>query len=162
MLVKKDVKVVSSTIVGDQVITHLINGTIASLKNIVPINLNIDNPKLIKESLQLEYGVLIGIIGDIEGKLILSGNPTVFRSIGQSMFGMSLEGDMLLSFSGELGNMIAGGLSTKLVEKNINMDIIHPTILQGNVTLTGFKKALQITALFEKARMMNICLLLDS
>ena len=51
--------------------------------------------------------MLIGITGDVKGLLVLEGNEIVFGGIGEAMFGMPLEGEMLGSFSGELGNMIA-------------------------------------------------------
>ena len=34
----------------------------------------------------------------------------VIDKIGQAMFGMSIEGEMVESFTGELGNMVAGNL----------------------------------------------------
>ena len=94
----------------NKLIMDLLNGTYSTLRTIVPIHHEIKKPRLLEQSLHLQFGVLIGITVDIKGKLILAGDSTIFGSIGESMFGMPLEGDMLLSFSGELGNMIAGGL----------------------------------------------------
>ncbi|WP_084781886.1 chemotaxis protein CheX [Bacillus niameyensis] len=142
-------------------ITYLLNGTIQSLKNIVPIPHEITKPKLLGRSLELQYGVLIGIIGDIKGKLIIAGQSATFGAIGEVMFGMALEGEMLASFSGELGNMIAGSLATIIVEHGVNMDITSPTIIQGDVTLTGYDKAIQLTSMFANAGDLEIYLLLD-
>nr|WP_272914185.1 chemotaxis protein CheX [Bacillus dakarensis] len=100
--------------------------------------------------------------GDVKGKLILSGDSKVFGSIGEMMFGMKLEKDMLSSFSGELGNMIAGGISSRIFEEGLQTDITSPTVLSGNTTISGYGRALHIPASFEKMGEMGIFLLLDS
>ena len=150
-----------SVIFQEQLITDLLDSTYSSLKTIVPVNHEIRKPQVLNQSLHLNFGVLIGITIDIKGKLILAGNPTIFGSIGESMFGMPLEGEMLVSFSGELGNLIAGGLSTNLVERGINTDITSPTIIEGNVTLSGYKNALQMSAVFDNGEEMDIYILID-
>ncbi|HLT55818.1 MAG TPA: chemotaxis protein CheX [Bacillota bacterium] len=142
-------------------VTHLLNGTHTSLQSIVPIPYKISKPKLLGKALDLQFGVLIGITGDLKGKLILSGEHAVFSEIGKSMFGMDIEGEMLTSFSGELGNMLAGNLSAKIEEHGIRTDITAPTIMEGKTTLSGFDKAIQLTADFENTGNMNIYLLID-
>ncbi|MBS4206208.1 chemotaxis protein CheX [Lederbergia citrea] len=142
-------------------ITHLLNGTITAFKNIVPIKHDILKPKLLGQSLYLQYGVLIGVTGELKGKLILAGDSTVFGAIGRSMFGMPLEGEMLVSFSGELGNMIAGSLSTVIAQNGIKTDITSPTIMSGETTLSGYEKAIQLTIKLEDIGEMEIYLLLD-
>nr|WP_226037134.1 chemotaxis protein CheX [Aquibacillus saliphilus] len=144
-----------------QNVTNLLNGTITSIKNVIPLELNLDKPQISEQSLKIEFGVLIGITGDIKGKMILNGDPAVFGYIGHKMFGMPLEGEMLSSFSGELGNMIAGGMSTNIIEQGLGTDITSPTILEGKTTLRGYKKALLLPVSFESAGTMNIYLLLD-
>lgn len=144
-----------------QLITNLLNDTHSSLSTIMPINYEMKEPRLLEETLNIQFGVFISISIDINGKLILAGNPTIFSSIGESMFGMALEGEMLLSFTGELGNLFAGSLSTNLAKREINTDISSPIILQGNTTLSGFQKALQMTVVFENGEEMEIYLLLD-
>ena len=57
---------------------------------------------------------------------------------------MALEGEMLESFAGELGNMIAGSLSTFISQKGINMDITPPTVLVGQTKVYGFSKAFRL------------------
>src|SRR5699024_5787188 len=93
---------------GNTFINELSNGTYTSLKTVITIDHQIAKPTLLNQYLHLHFGVLIGITGDVKGQLILSGEQHVFGSIGKAMFGADLEGDMLMSFSGELGNMIAG------------------------------------------------------
>jgi len=145
----------------NRTVRDLLNGTFTSFKNVVPIKHEIKKPQLLGKSLHLQYGVLIGITGDIKGNLILSSNPGVFSSISEVMFGMSLDGDMLASFSGELGNMIAGCLSTIIVENGIKTDITSPTIMEGNTTLSGYEKAIQLTIVMDGTGEMDIFLLLD-
>lgn len=143
------------------VIKELLNGTYASIKNVIPLKHTIDKPELIKGSIHIEFGVLIGIIGDVGGKLVLTGQRDVFSAIGQAMFNMPLEGEMLTSFSGELGNMLAGRLSTTIVNKGINTDITSPTIIEGDSKLSGFSQALKVSVLFEDVGVIHLYLLLD-
>ncbi|MFD1360416.1 chemotaxis protein CheX [Lentibacillus salinarum] len=145
----------------NKMVTELLNGTFSSLETVVSIEHTRMKPQLLERNFHIEYGVLIGITGDIKGKLILSGNPAVFSKIGETMYGMPLEGDMLLSFSGELGNMIAGGLATNIVENGININITAPTLMQGNTTLSGFKQGLRVTTSFDHTGEIDIILLLD-
>lgn len=77
------------------------------------------------------------------------------------MFGMPLEGEMLLSFSGELGNMIAGAISTNIADSGTDINITAPTIMQGDTTLSGYKQALEITVQFNNVGKMNTYLLID-
>ena len=145
----------------NQIITSLLNGTFASIRNVVPLPFTRNNPSLLNRDLQLKFGVLIGITGDIKGKLVLTGELPVFASIGEAMFGMTVEGDMLFSFSGELGNMIAGGLSTNIIEQGIKTDITSPTVMEGDTRLTGFGNALYVPVSFEGAGDIGIYLLID-
>lgn len=142
-------------------ITHLLNGTLSSLKTVVPMQFEIRKPKLIEKNFRLTFGVFIGITGDIKGKLVLSSSSELFGSIGELMFGMSLEVEMLNSFSGELGNMIAGGLSTNIAEKDININITAPTIMTGDTTLSGYKEGVEVTTIFEADKEMKLFLLMD-
>lgn len=139
----------------------LLNGTYSAIQAVVPIKHEMSKPQLLEKSLHIQFGVLIGITGDVRGKLVLSGDTSLFGSIGQLMFGMALEGEMLTSFSGELGNMLAGSLSTNIVEEGINTDITSPTIIEGNTTLSGYEKALHVTVEFVGIGEMKIFLLLD-
>ena len=142
-------------------VVFLLNGMNTSLKSIIPIPCEIAKPTLVGTSLSLSFGDLIGLTGDAKGKLILAGDPSVFAAIGEAMFGMAVEGEMLASFSGELGNMLAGNLSTTIVQNGIKTDITAPTILQGTTTLSGYEKAVELSVEFEKIGKLDIYLLLD-
>ncbi|SHF90281.1 chemotaxis protein CheX [Ornithinibacillus halophilus] len=142
-------------------ITVLLNGTIASLNNVLPMKHELSKPILQKDKIELSYAVLIGVTGDLKGKLVLLGEPSIFGSIGKVMFGMALEGEMLSSFSGELGNMVAGGIATNIVDHGLNIDITAPTILQGNTSLSGYKQAINLRVRLESGEELGLYLLLD-
>lgn len=150
-----------TSIERNRLITVLLNSTYTSIKSVVPINYQMSKPSLLDKTLNLQFGVLIGVTGGIKGRIILAGEPAVFGSIGEMMFGMNLEGEMLASFSGELGNMLAGRISTTIVENGIKTDITAPTIMEGDTTLSGSEKAIKTTAAFDDVGDLDIYLLLD-
>ena len=131
-------------------IQTILNGTIHALKTILPMNISIASPSLTTEPYtQEEMGVLIGLIGDLKGRVIIDGSSSIFGSIGSSMFGMPLEGEMLESFTGEFGNMIAGNLCTHAGQNNLELDITPPTVMVGNTKLYGFQHAFRLPAAIE-------------
>jgi len=142
--------------------TEILNGTIQSVKSVIPCAIQIDKPNVINEPFtQKSIGVLIGITGDFRGRIIIDGNEQVFGKIGELMFGMFLEGVMLDSFSGELGNMIAGNLSTFVSQNGIEIDITPPTVLVGETKMFGFEKALSLPISLENIGQLSIVLILE-
>jgi chemotaxis protein CheX len=126
-------------------VTDILNGTIESVKSVLPFELTVDKPGLFNQPFdQHSVGVLIGMTGDVRGRIILNGDEQLFGRIGEGMFGMVLEGEMLESFAGELGNMIAGNLSTSIANSGYNMDITPPTVLVGHTKVYGFEKAFRL------------------
>jgi len=120
----------------------ILNGTIHALKSILPMDIEVKSPSIISEPVQQQQmGVLIGLIGDLKGRVIIDSSPEVFSGIGSTMFGMPLEGEMLESFTGEFGNMIAGNLCTAVGQESLEIDITPPTVMVGNTKLYGFEKA---------------------
>nr|WP_254119477.1 chemotaxis protein CheX [Bacillus sp. FJAT-29790] len=121
------------------------NGTIESVKSVLPLEITVEKPALFTQPYtQHSIGVLIGMTGDAKGRIIIDGDEIVFGKIGEAMFGMMLEGEMLESFAGELGNMIAGGLSTFVSQRGFEMDITPPTVLIGQTKVYGFTKAFRL------------------
>lgn len=143
------------------VVKDLLNSTFAAIETVIPLKHHISKPQLSKDPINLSFGVLIGITGHIKGKLMLTGELSTFAQIGETMFGMPVEGEMLTSFSGELGNMLAGNISTNIVEKGFNIDITYPSIIQGSTKILGYKQAIKLCATFENTGDMDIYLLLD-
>ncbi|MFJ7975348.1 chemotaxis protein CheX [Peribacillus sp. JNUCC 23] len=144
-------------------ISGVLNGTIQAVKTIIPLNLEMSKPLLINEPfLQNGIGVLIGMTGDVRGRLLIEGNQDAIGRIGETMFGMTLEGEMLESFAAELGNMIAGNLATQLTVDNIVMDISPPTVLVGETKLYGFEKAIHLSITIEADQEIHILLMIES
>lgn len=126
-------------------ITDILNGTIESVKAVLPFEVTFEKPSLFTQPFtQHSVGVLIGMTGDVRGRIIINGDEEVFGKVGEGMFGMIIEGEMLESFAGELGNMIAGNLSTTISQEGFEMDITPPTVLVGQTKVYGFEKAFRL------------------
>lgn len=124
-------------------ITALLNATLASIHGLTHIETG--KPDMVSAPiLQTDYGVLIGIVGDVKGRMFILGESGVFVQAGVTMYGVELTGDMLESFVGEFGNSVAGHTATILYNQAIKIDITPPTTMQGHVKLGGFNKALQV------------------
>lgn len=144
-------------------ITTILNGTIESIRSVIPLTMAIDKPSLFTQPFtQMSISVLIGMTGDLCGRLMIEGHETMFGNIGETMFGMPLEGEMLKSFTGELGNMIAGNLATIVSQKGITIDITPPTVLVGQTKIYGFDKAFRVPIHFENKGELQLILTIDN
>lgn len=140
----------------------VLNGMIHSLKTVIPLDLDVKSPSLMAQPFeQQEMGVLIGMIGDLKGRIIIDSLPENFADIGNAMFGMPLEGEMLHSFTGELGNMLAGNLCTFVAQNDIELDITPPTVVVGHVKLYGFKHAFRLPVVLPNSGSLTIILTID-
>ncbi|QHE52467.1 chemotaxis protein CheX [Pontibacillus sp. HMF3514] len=145
-----------------QGITEVLNGTIESVKSIIPFDVHIDSPSLIEAPLiQAELGVLIGMTGDMKGRLVIEGNHQSIGSIGEKMFGMPIEGEMLESFTGELANMIAGNLATVVSQREVSIDITPPTVIVGSTKISGFKKAFRVPVELNEEGSLQLILMVE-
>lgn len=143
-------------------IQTILNGSIQVLNNILPMNISITSPTMTSEPfIQDGIGVLIGLTGDIKGRVIIDSAPTTFGAIGAKMFGMPLEGEMLESFTGEFGNMFAGNFATLLGENAFVVDITPPTVFVGNTKIYGFDKAFRLPAEIDGAGNITILFTID-
>jgi len=132
-------------------ITSLLNATLNSIHELV--NIEAEKPSMMKAPLlQTDFGVLVGILGDLRGRLFILGESAVFAHAGVTMYGMELEGDMLESFVGEFGNSVAGHTATRLYNQSIKIDITPPTTMQGKVKLGGFGTAISVPFLLNGAK----------
>ncbi|MGG3956685.1 chemotaxis protein CheX [Bhargavaea massiliensis] len=144
-------------------ITTILNGTIESIRSVIPLAMTTEKPSLFTQPFtQTSINVLIGMTGDLRGRLMIEGHETIFGSIGETMFGMPLEGEMLKSFTGELGNMIAGNLATIVSQKGITIDITPPTVLVGQTKIYGFDKAFRVPIHFENKGELQLILTIDN
>jgi len=140
----------------------ILNGAISSLTTVIPTKLDILPPSLITQPFeQKQICVLIGLVGSIKGRLIIDTTKDVISTIGQSMFGMAIEGEMLESFTGELGNMIAGNLCTVLEKNGLLLDISPPTVMTGNAKFYGFSKAFVLPVRLEEGGTLTVLLTID-
>ncbi|MFA9558180.1 chemotaxis protein CheX [Evansella sp. AB-rgal1] len=139
----------SETIIAEKqnvIIKESINGMISSIKSVIPANLSFNPPVLIqKDYHQSDLGVIIGITGDFSGQILIEGEETAFNSIAQVMYGMELEGEMLESFVGELGNQISGHMVTTLSQNSFSLNISPPTVIVGKSKYTAFKNAIKLS-----------------
>ncbi|MFD1735519.1 chemotaxis protein CheX [Bacillus salitolerans] len=142
--------------------TKVLNGAIQSVKSILPISLSIESPSLFKEkALHSSMAVLIGMTGDIKGRIIIEGKPQTFSSIGEMMYGMQLDGEMLESFTGELGNMIAGNLATNASQNELVMDITPPTLIVGEIKLTSYNQAIRVPISIGSSEGLGVILMVE-
>lgn len=149
--------------IGTVKMTNLLNVSLRVFNNILPIPIETQEPTLISAPIfQNELGVLIGVTGDLSGRLILEGSKQIFCDIGEIMFGMALQGDMLDSFVGELGNMIAGNLATDLYQSGITIDITPPTVIVGQTKLSGFHQAVNIPVSIKEVGNLSLVLALEN
>lgn len=140
----------------------ILNAAITSLTTVIPVKLEILPPSpIVQPYEQKEISVLIGFIGGIKGRIIIDTTVDVIDTIGQSMFGMSIEGEMVESFTGELGNMVAGNLCTILEKGGLVLDISPPTVMTGTTKFYGFKKAFKLPVKLIDGRSLSIILTID-
>ena len=126
------------------------------------MDIQVKAPSIVSEPFeQQEMGVLIGLIGDLKGRVIIDSSPETFGGIGHTMFGMPLEGEMLESFTGEFGNMIAGNLCTAVGQVSLEIDITPPTVMVGNTKLYGFDKAFALPVDISNIGPLTILLTID-
>ncbi len=145
-----------------QVFGYLQNGLRNALKIIFPFDCRMREPKPAGGNLDLQFGVLIALTGDVRSRMVLAGMPDVFQSLAKSMYGMDLEGEMLASFSGELGNMIAGTLSQSMETNGLRTAVTAPTIMEGDTVLSGYDRAVKIPIELDSSGSLELFLLIDS
>src|SRR5699024_2380873 len=121
----------------------------------------ISNNKLIKDAINVRFGLLIWIVGDLKGKLVHAGDIHMFGLIGEKMFGIEVTGDMLSSYSGEFGNMLAGSISTNIASEGISIDITSPSLIVGQAKISGVKLAIQSKVSFAGLGDVDIYLMID-
>ncbi|PLR97702.1 chemotaxis protein CheX [Bacillus sp. T33-2] len=139
----------------------LLESVLSSLSNVVPAPYRKETLRTVDGPLHVQFGVLIGITGQLKGKLIFKGPVELFGALGESMFGMPLEGEMLKSFAGELGNMISGGFCAKVFEQGISIDITSPTIMEGDSRISGFKAGHEVIVSFDGKGPLSLSVLFD-
>ncbi|QSO51410.1 chemotaxis protein CheX [Alicyclobacillus curvatus] len=144
-------------------VTHFLNSALNAVSLVIPSEVKRQSaPTLVEGSfIQSDMGVLIGITGELPGRLILDAHTTTFSNVAQLMYGMALEGEMLESFVGEIGNMVAGNAASDLSSKGLQINISPPTVLVGSTKITGFEQGIQIPLEIEGLGPMNVFLIME-
>lgn len=126
----------TTTVDNAKNITTVLNSVIASAKEIIPLNVATGQPSLVKEhSIENNFTIIVGVFGDLKGRIILDAPNTTVSDLAKQMYGMELQGDMLISFFAELGNMLAGRVCTLTSADGIKIDITPPTMMEGTVAI---------------------------
>ena len=81
-------------------------------------------------------------------------------NLGESIFCMPLEGEMLESFAAELGNMLTGNIATSLAGGDGFNDITPPTVFVGNTNMYGFHKAIHLPMSLKGVGTLHIILMI--
>lgn len=141
-------------------VTTILNAALEAIEHVIPKTFERGNPCITDMPIQqTELGVLIGITGDVKGRIYISSSFDVFASIGQAMYGMDLGGEMVHSFAAEFTNMVAGHM-VRLAE-GINLDISPPTTLDGTTKLYGFNRAILVPLVSEPVGTLNLALIME-
>lgn len=144
------------------VLPEVLNTTFEAAKVVFPVPFVREKLEVINQYIHSEeLGVLIGLTHDLQGRLIIEGRAPVFQALGVAMYGMELADAMLESFVGEIGNMVAGNMSTRLVENGIHVEISPPTVIVGPTKLTGFVTAAKVPLHLENIGVIHVILILD-
>lgn len=141
-------------------ITTLLNAAIKAVDCVIPNVFHSRKPFIANVPVQQsEFGVLIGITGDVRGRLYISTTHQSFATIGKMMSGMDLDDEMLRSFAAEFTNMVAG--HTVRLSEGVTMDISPPTTLVGETKLYGFDRALIVPLHSEDVGTVSLALMIE-
>lgn len=136
--------------------------TYEAMKVVFPVRFNFEQMEFMEHYIHSEgIGVLIGLTHDVHGRLIIEGQMPVFQALSKMMYGMELKYSMLESFVGEIGNMVAGNMSTWLAENGVHVEISPPTVIVGPTKLAGFTTATRIPVNFMNIGRIYVILILD-
>ncbi|WP_276352360.1 chemotaxis protein CheX [Cohnella caldifontis] len=135
----------------------LIDSLVASIRQVVPQTVTPGEAHPVEDAVALnDIGVMVGITGDFHGQVVLQGGDAAFGQLGASMFGMPLDGEMLHSFVGELGNMVAGNAATLVAGIGKRIDITPPAVMRGQLQLYGFEQGFRIPLTLDPGGELNL------
>jgi chemotaxis protein CheX len=144
-------------------VRDLLNSTIESVSQVISMETKVYPPAVFSQAaVRSEMSVLVGITGDVSGRVVLEGDCPTFCKLGESMFGMPLNGEMLHSCVGEIVNMIAGKTSSILYQKGRKIDITPPTVMVGQFRMFGFERGISVPLHIANVGEINMILLLQN
>lgn len=110
-----------------------------AVQRVIPASIQVTTTEDIKHAgLQSDMSVLVALTGDAPSHIVFEASSNVFSQLSDRMFGMALEGDMLESFAGEAGNILAGTMATGIAQEGLSVNIGPPVVVVGHSKLTGF------------------------
>lgn len=140
-----------------------IEGIRASVQTVLPTLVEFGLPESVSPTKQqLDYCAIVGITGGIKGRLIIEMDEPTLNSLALSMYGMEMEGDMLASFFGEIGNMIAGNMASATSRVGLTLDISPPTVMVGESLIFGVTKAVKIPVILQNNGELSVILSLET
>jgi chemotaxis protein CheX len=146
----------------DSSLGKLLDGVVEAVGVVFPFSVECLPSIAVNESIfQSELGVLIGLTGSVKGRLVVEAPKRIFSHISSAMYGMELDGDMLESFVGELGNMVGGSICTRVSTEGLSLDITPPTVLVGQTKMTGLGEGRCLPVAFPDGGQLHVSVVLD-
>lgn len=144
-------------------VTTLLNGSIYAFKEILPNVVDVKQPSTFTDHhIFLSYSVLVGMVGDFKGRIILDADQPFFEKLCQTLYGFQLEGDLLESFVGEFGNMVAGKLCSYSSEQQIHLDITPPTVMIGQTQIPNSPPTFSLPITINEVGSLNVLLTIEN
>ncbi|TFE25847.1 chemotaxis protein CheX [Cohnella luojiensis] len=141
----------------------MLHSVMESVRQVIPIPAVVQSPNVLEDTvIQRDIEVFVGFTGHAYGRIVIQGECKTFSKLGEFMYGMPLEGDILHSFVGELANMVAGNTSILISNKGITIDITPPTVMVEKLHLHGYERGISVPVQFENVGEINIILLLQN
>lgn len=137
----------------------LLDSVCDSIRNVIPRTLHQSVPdKITSLIMQNEIAVSIQFTNS-DYQMILDGQRDVFSRIGESIFGMYMEGEMLDSCVGEIANIIAGGTISLLVDRGLSIDITPPIVLRDDFAFHDYENTMTVPLNIEEVGDIRVVLL---
>lgn len=141
-------------------VTTILNASLQAVDSVIPGAFRAGSPTVVTAPIHpSEVGVLVGITGEVKGRLFVSSTLSVFSEIGRIMYGMDLNEDMVRSFASEFTNMLAGNM-VRLAE-GMTLDISPPTTIEGGTAMYGFARAITVPLIAESEASVQLALMLE-
>ncbi|HJV44997.1 MAG TPA: chemotaxis protein CheX [Bacillota bacterium] len=113
-----------------------------AVKLVIPLPITVRSSFQVSDPVPLEaINIMLGCTGNFRGQVFIESSVEFFKQIGATLFGMEMEGEMLHSFIGEMGNMIMGNFCSQLCDRKIPVDITPPTVIEGVSRIYGFSNS---------------------
>lgn len=118
----------------------LLDGLTNAFNEILPNQVIINPPTLFQQPHAcIHYCVLVGMVGDLKARIIIDADELIYSKLCQSLYGFQLDGELLESFVGEFGNMVAGKTCVFSTNDTLNLDITTPTVMIGETQIAIVK-----------------------